>query len=177
MTRVLAFGPSPFDPHVGTIVDVEFAGRWRALARAATMRDFVEAHVGWSWEQYVAETGEELLPSDPYDFEEWLLDHSGDTPETVGFDIAAATVEALIADHPRDFDAIVVGGGSPGGNPDSIQGPLEQLERLASTIDPKRCGFTLRRDDEAVAAGTAAHLFVASDRDEGDRAKASSDGI
>lgn len=157
--RTLAYGPSPFDPTIGTIVEVRLARRWAAMANATTIGEFVAAHGQCSWTQYVESSYDDVSPADPFNFEEWLTEHTGDSPQTLAFDIAAATISAIIDERPGDFDGVTLGGASPAGHSDSISGPMDQLSRLSDAIGVSRYGFILERDDAVVAAGTAAHLF------------------
>ncbi|WP_156253634.1 hypothetical protein [Pseudactinotalea terrae] len=59
---------------------------------------------------------------------------------------------ALTEADPPAFPGLVNGGATPFGHEDSISGPLESLTAIAERIDPKTDGFSLERDDAAIAA-------------------------
>lgn len=161
--RRLVYGPATYAGYEGIIVDAAAAARLGALARATTLREFVAVMHDGDWERYVAgEGGEEeaLAPDDPFDFSAWFSDGNvNEYPADTAWDVASAVVARLVAEDETGLDGIRIGGGSPGGNIDTISGPLGQLALLAEKIDPVLDRFVLERDDTIVDEGMARALF------------------
>ncbi|WP_431797017.1 hypothetical protein [Microbacterium kunmingense] len=161
--RRLVYGPAEYAGYDGIIVDADAAARFGRAAQAATLGEYVAEFLGESWDDYVAvEFGDVVdapSPGDAFDYAEWFNEVI-ESPTDTAWDVAAKRVAEIVASRGAELDGIRSGGGSPGGNSDSISGPLEELTLLATLIDPERDGFTLERDDTLVDLGMSRGLYV-----------------
>lgn len=161
--RRLVYGPAEYAGYDGIIVDAEAAARFGRAAQAATLGEYVAEFLGEPWDDYVAvEFGDGMdapSPGDAFYYAEWFNEVI-EFPTDTAWDVAAKRVAEIVASRGAELDGIRSGGGSPGGNSDSISGPLEQLTLLATLIDPARDGFTLERDDTLVDLGMSRGLYV-----------------
>jgi hypothetical protein len=160
----LVYGPATYAGHEGIIVDAEAASRLGILARATTLRAFVDATYDGDWEQFIADevdAGEDApSPDDPFDFEAWFSGGNvNEYPADTAWDAASVVVRRLVGQDPEGMNEIESGGGSPGGNMDAITGTLAQLAVLAERIDPARDGIVLERDDALVDLGMSRALY------------------
>lgn len=161
--RRLVYGPAEYAGYDGIIVDAEAAARFGRAARSATLGEYVAEFLGESWDDYVASEFEDSAtapsPTDPFDHAEWFSEVI-ESPADTAWDVAAKRVARILASRGADLDEIRSGGGSPGDNMDAISGPLDQLDLLATLIDPERDGFTLERDDTLVDLGMSRSLYM-----------------
>lgn len=161
--RRLVYGPAEYAGYAGIIVDADAAARFGRAAEAATLGEYVAEFLGESWDDYVATEFEDSTtapsPTDRFDHAEWFSEVI-ESPADTAWDVAAKRVAEILASHGAELDEIRSGGGSPAGNMDAISGPLDQLDILATLIDPERDGFALERDDTLVDLGMSRSLYV-----------------
>lgn len=162
--RRLVYGPATHAGYEGIVVDGAASSRLGILARATTLREFVDVTHDGDWEQYIA--GEVAYddspsPDDLFDYEAWFSDGNvNEYPADTAWDAASVAVMRLVGEDPKGLSEIESGGGSPGGNMDAITGPLAQLALLAERIDPARDGIVLERDDALVDLGMSRALYA-----------------
>lgn len=161
--RRLVYGPAEYVGYAGIIVDADAAARFGRAAEAATLGEYVAEFLGESWDDYVASEFEDSAtapsPTDPFDHAEWFSEVI-ESPADTAWDVAAKRVAEILASHGAELGEIRSGGGSPAGNMDAISGPLDQLDILATLIDPERDGFALERDNALVDLGMSRSLYV-----------------
>ena len=123
--RRLVYGTAPYALRDGVVMDAESAARWGKASHAQTWGEFVRLMYNQGWDDFGAD--DDVTPEDPFDFEEWLNETWDVGPQEVAHDIAAVRIRQLQTERPDLVGAILLGGASPGGNINTIDGPLHQV--------------------------------------------------